>query len=132
MALLLASCGSGVSSNVSVSITPTQATVAAGSTVMFRGDATGHAPLTPDWWVQESYDVDIYKDCGFLRANDASFTNCPFGFVVISSDYPHIPSHATYFTPLTPGTYHVSFHASWSSGFDIGGKTASATVTVTP
>ena len=134
MAIFVTACGIGIASQVSVAITPRQATVAAGSSVDFRGDATGPTTfLAGGWWVQESYDRDPNKDCGFLAAKDASFANCPFGYVVIGSDYPHMPSHATYFAPPTPGTYHVTFEAWWGAElFVTTSKTASAAVTVTP
>jgi hypothetical protein len=135
MAIFVSACGIGIASQVSVAIAPTQATVAAGSSVDFRGDATGPSKTAflPDWWVQESYDLHPNKDCGFFAAKDASFANCPFGYVVIGSDYPQMPSHAAYFAPPTPGTYHVTFEAWWGAeAFVTTSKTASATVTVTP
>ncbi len=53
MAIFVTECASGIASQVSVPITPTQATVAAGSTVEFRGDAMGPSKraFLPDWWV---------------------------------------------------------------------------------
>jgi len=136
MAIFVTACGSGVASQISASITPTQATVATGSTVEFRGDATGPSGLWTFWWVQESSDLhpdDPSKYCWFLTVQDASFTNCPFGYVVIGSE-DTIPSYATYFAPPTPGTYHVTFQAWFEArnALASGGKTATATVTVTP
>ncbi len=134
-AILVTACGNGIASQVSVAITPAQATVAGGASVDFRGDATGPTKITflPGWWVQESYDLDPNKDCGFFAAKDASFANCPFGYVVIGSDYPQMPSHATYFAPPASGTYHVTFQAWWGAeAFVTTSKTVSATVTVTP
>lgn len=128
-------CGSGIASQVSVAITPMHATVAAGSSVDFHGDATGPTQITflPGWWVQESDDLDPNKDCGFFAAKDASFANCPFGYMLIGSDYPQMPSHATYFAPPTPSTYHVTFQAWWrAEAFVTTSKTVTATVTVTP
>lgn len=134
-AIFVTACGNSTASQVAVAITPTQATVAAGSTVDFHGDATGPAKMSflPGWWVQESHDLNTSKDCGFFAAKDASFANCPFGYVLIGSDYPQMPSHATYFAPSTPGTYHVTFQAWWGAeAFATTSKTVSATVTVTP
>jgi hypothetical protein len=54
MAISDAACGSGIASPVSVVVTPTPATVAAGSTVEFRGDAMGSSKTAflPEWWVR--------------------------------------------------------------------------------
>lgn len=135
-AMVITTCGSGIASQVSVAITPAQATVASGSSIDFRGDATGPSKtafLAGSWWVQESQERDPNKDCGFLVAKDASFANCPFGYMVIGPDYPQMPSHATYFAPPTPGTYHVTFEVWWGAeAFVTTSKTAGAAVTVTP
>jgi len=52
LAILVTRCGSDPASQMKASITPTQATVATGSTVEFRGDATGPSGMWTFWWVQ--------------------------------------------------------------------------------
>jgi hypothetical protein len=130
-ALLLGSCGSGLphSNQVTVRITPAQATVAVGGTVALNGDASGftRSPIVL-WWVQEARYAGG-DDCGYLQPPPAS--PCGFGYVIFGS-VTTFPSSATYYAPLTPGTYHVTFQATQNTAFDYLSKTATATITVMP
>jgi hypothetical protein len=56
---------------------------------------------------------------------------CQYGYVIFGS-VTQFPSSATYYAPLTPGTYHVTFQATQNTTFDYLSKTATATITVTP
>lgn len=132
VALFLDSCGSGLphSSQVTVTVAPAQATVAVGETVVLNGNATGFTE-TPiiEWWVQEARDAGGSDDCGYLQP--PLMSRCQFGFVMFGS-VTQFPSSATYYAPLTPGTFHVTFAATQFAGFDPLSKTATATLTVTP
>jgi len=130
-AFLLSSCGNGLphSNQVTARVTPAQATVAVGGKVALDGDATGftETPIVR-WWVQEARDAGG-DDCGYLQLPPVS--PCQFGYVVFGS-VSQFPSSATYYAPLTPGIYHVTFEATQFSTFDHVSKTATATITVTP
>ena len=131
VAFLLGSCSSGLphSNQVTVRVTPAQATVAVGGTVALEGDASGftRSPIVR-WWVQEARDAGG-DDCGYLRPPPVS--PCQFGYVIFGS-VTQFPSSATYYAPLTPGTYHVTFEATQNTAFEYLIKTATATITVTP
>lgn len=60
MAMFVTACGSDTASQVSVAVTPTPATVTAGSTVEFRGDAMGPSKtaLLPEGWVRFATDQE--------------------------------------------------------------------------
>ena len=132
IAVLLSACGSGLpsSSQISMVITPSEATIPINGTLALHGTATGFrtAPVV-SWWVRESHDLDQIHDCGFAEYRDGLFASCPFGLVV----YPlsEVPSAATYYAPRTPGTYHVTFNAWQREGFNQVEKSATATIVVT-
>lgn len=132
IAVLLTACGSGLpsSSQISIAITPVQATIPIDATLTLHGTATGFTtPPFVSWWVQESHDLDQIHDCGFVEYKDGSFTSCPFGFVVYTLF--EVPSAATYYAPPTPGTYHVTFDVWQRHGFNQVEKSATATIVVT-
>ena len=132
--ILLAACGGGVglphSNQVTAQITPAQTSVKVGQTTSLQGSATGftQAPIV-QWWIQEAKNSGDSDDCGYLTLPPMSV--CQFGYVVFGS-VTQFPSPATYYAPLTPGTYHVTFEASQFEAFDHVSKTATATMTVTP
>ena len=132
-AVLLIGCGgSGLphSNQVTVSVTPAQTTIAAGASVSLTGQGTGFtADPVIQWWIKESHDLDRTNDCGFLSSQAPPQTGCPFGYVMYSP-VEKVPNSATYYAPLTPGTYHVTFEASEVATFDSLSKTAQATITV--
>jgi hypothetical protein len=130
---LLTSCGTGGlphTSQVTATVTPSQATVAPGGSVTLTGAAKGFtaAPIV-QWYIQESKDIDFNNDCGFLLSTPPPVAGCPYGFVVFA-DMTTFPSSATYYAPSTPGTYHVTFEASQFTTFDHLTKTAQAVITV--
>lgn len=131
--LILAGCGTGGlphSSQVTVSVTPSQTTVAPGASIILSGNAMGFtaSPIV-DWWIQESRDLDFNNDCGFLSSEAPPQSGCPYGYVMYDA-VEKVPSSATYYAPSTPGTYHVTFEASQFVTFDHLTKTAQATITV--
>ena len=130
--LLLDSCGSGLphSNQVTATVTPAQATVAVSGTVALKGDAVGfsQSPIVL-WRVQEAHDTGGGDDCGYLQPPPMS--PCPYGYMIFGS-VTQFPSSATYYAPLTPGTYHVTFDATQFTEFDHLSKTATAMITVTP
>jgi hypothetical protein len=83
---LLAGCGSGLpgSSSLVATITPSNAKVAANSSIALTGNGTGftQSPLS-QWQMQESSSVPN-EHCGFIlgSTSEANFTNCPMGYVV--------------------------------------------------
>ena len=133
-AILLSGCGGGSglppSNQVTVLITPAQTSVAVGETVALKGSATGftQTPIV-EWWIQEAKDAGASDDCGYLTAPPVS--SCQSGYVIFGS-VTQFPSSATYYSPLAPGIYHVTFEASQFTTFDHLTKTATATITVTP
>jgi len=131
VALLFGSCGSGLphSGQVTASVAPAEATVAAGGTVALEGDAIGftRSPIVL-WWVQEARDAGG-DDCGYLQPPPMS--PCQYGYVIFGS-VTQFPSSAIYYAPPTPGTYHVTFQATQNTTFEYLSKTATATITVTP
>ena len=128
------SCGSGLppASSVTLSITPSSATVAAGGTVALQGSATGFttSPIVV-WGMQESSPNPPVTACGTFPAYPVTFTQCSSGYVVFP-DVNQFPSPATYYAPPTPGTYHVVFTATQNTTYDYLQKSATATITVTP
>jgi hypothetical protein len=134
VALLLDSCAGGLtlphSNQVTVTVAPAHATVAVGGTEALNGNATGftETPIV-EWWVQEARDASGSDDCGYLQP--PLMSRCQFGFVIFGS-VTQFPSSATYYAPLTPGTYHVTFEATQFATFDHVSKTATTTITVTP
>ena len=132
VAVLLSACGSGLpsSSQISVTITPVQATIPINATLTLHGTAIGFTtPPIGSWWVQESHALDQIHDCGFAEYKDGYLTSCPFGFVVYTLF--EVPSAATYYAPPTPGTYHVTFDVWQRDGFNQVEKSATATIVVT-
>ena len=97
---------------------------------MLKGTATGFTD-TPivEWWIKEARDAGGSDDCGYLQVPPMS--SCQFGYVVFAS-VTQFPSAATYYAPLTPGTYHVTFEAAQFATFDHVSNTGIATITVTP
>jgi hypothetical protein len=131
---LTACGGNGLppSSSVTVTVTPSQATVPVGGTVTLTGSENGFtAGPVVSWWIQESKNIDPYNDCGKLDTQAKDFTGCPYGFVMFH-DVTTVPSIATYYAPQTPGTYHVTLSMIQAVEFDGLEKTATATITVTP
>jgi hypothetical protein len=132
--ILLVRCGGGSglppSSQVTVLVTPAQTSVAAGGTVTLKGSSTGftQTPIV-EWWIQEAKDAGGSDDCGYLTLPPMS--SCLFGYVVFGS-VTQFPSSATYYAPLTPGTYHVTFEATQFTTFDHLTKTTTVTINVTP
>lgn len=132
---LLASCGTGGlphTNQVTASVTPSQATIAPGGSLVLTGNAVGFtaSPIVR-WWVQESRDIDRYNynDCGLLSSQTPPQSGCPYGYVMFA-DVTTFPSSATYYAPSTRGTYHVTFEASQVVEFDSLTKTVQATITV--
>jgi hypothetical protein len=134
-AIPLSGCGGGgsglpSSSQVTVLVTPSQTSVAVGGSVALKGSATGftQTPIV-QWWVQEAKNAGGSDDCGYLTPPPMSA--CQFGYVVFGS-VSQFPSSATYYAPLTPGTYHVTFEATQFTAFDHLTKATTATINVTP
>jgi hypothetical protein len=130
--LLLAGCGNGLphSGQVSVTVSPAQATIPASGSVVLTGTAAGFTDtLLGQWWIQESYNLDRNNNCGFLSTDPPPQSGCPYGYVMYDPNLA-VPSTATYYAPSTPGTYHITFEATQFVTFDHLSKTAQATITV--
>jgi hypothetical protein len=132
MSLMFGACGNNLphSSQVSVSVSPTEATIPVNGSVVLNGSATGFtsAPMA-QWWIQESHNLDRINDCGFITTEAPPQSGCPYGYVMYDEKM-SVPSTATYYAPSTPGTYHVTFEATQFDKFDHLSKTAQATITV--
>jgi hypothetical protein len=132
-ALLFAGCGgNGLphSNQVSVTVSPAQATITANGSVVLTGTAAGFTDsLLGRWWIQESYNLDRNNDCGFLSTDAPPQSGCLYGYVMYDPTMA-VPSTATYYAPSAPGTYHVTFEASQFVEFDHLSRTGEATITV--
>lgn len=99
LSVILAGCGGNSAphpSSVTVTVTPSQASVPVGGTVNLTG-ATGFtvAPVV-QWSIQESKDMNFNNDCGKLDTQAKDFTGCPYGFVMFH-DVSTTPSIAAYY-----------------------------------
>jgi hypothetical protein len=139
---LMVSCGGSDlprSSAVSVTVTPTMATVQLGQTIELRGTATGFTQPTIDWWEQDQHDAAVNgygeEDCDDVTDASRDLTaTCPFGYLTGSAMVEASTGTATYHAPVMPGTYHVTFRAFQISMTQIGDtleKRATTTITVT-
>lgn len=142
LACLTLSCGRSdlpSSSAVSVTVTPSAATVQVGQTVELRGTATGFTQPTIAWWQQDKHDAAVNgygeEDCDDVTDASIDLTaTCPFGYLTGSPMVDASTGTATYHAPVTPGTYHVTFRAFQISMTQVGEtleKRAAATITVT-
>ena len=125
-------CGNNLphSSQVSVSVSPSQATIAPNGSVTLNGSASGFTgSLMAQWWIQESYNLDRINNCGFFTTEAPPQSGCPNGYVMYDEKMA-VPSRANYYAPSAPGTYHVTFEATQFDTFDHLSKTAQATITV--
>jgi hypothetical protein len=134
-ATYLSGCGgSGLPdrSSVTVTITPAQATVKAGSVVALVGTESGFTqPPIVSWWIEESKVIDFNNDCGKLDSQAKDFTGCPYGFVMFH-DVTTVPSTAYYYAPQTAGVYHVTVSMLQPSRFEELTVSGTAAITVTP
>ena len=140
---LTMSCGRSdlpSSTAVSVTLTPSTATVQVGQTVELQGSATGFTKPTIDWWEQDQHDAAVNgygeEDCDDVTdAISDPNAICPFGYLTGSPMMDASTGTATYHAPVTPGTYHITFRAFQVSTTQVGDtleKRATAKITVTP
>ena len=141
-ALLFAITGCGgnglpPANSVTVTVTPSSATVATNGSLTLQGSGSGFAPQ-PDvapplvlWGIQESSNTVPVSGCGLLPSQTPDLTLCPYGYV-IQPDVTTFPSTVVYHAPTTPGTYHVVFTATQSVMYSSLQKSATATITVAP
>lgn len=89
-------------------VSPMQANVRPGGTVVLTGDQSGFTkgPLM-EWWIRESKLANPKNNCGVFGYVPKDFTGCPFGFVVYRTES-SFPGMAVYYAPPTPGVYHVT------------------------
>ncbi len=142
--VVMLACGSAPdlpsSSAVSVSITPSSATIQVGKSVDLLGIATGFTQPTLSWWEQDQHDAAVNgygeEDCDDITsANTNLIASCPYGYLTGSAPAQASMATATYHAPMTPGTYHVTFRAvqsstqNWAAYVE---KRTTATITVTP
>lgn len=136
--VLLTACGGAPdlppASAVSITITPSTASIKVGETVTLQGTTTGFTNPTLSWWEQDQHDhaVNGYgeENCdNITAANSNLIATCQFGYLTLAPG----PS-ATYHAPSVPGTYHVTFRAIQFSNqqlFDSVERRVTATITVT-
>ena len=80
--VLLGCSGLPSSSSLSVTITPMTASVKEGSTINLSVAGSGftHTPVAQ--WSMLEPNPTAGRNCGFVTIQDASFANCPAGYVV--------------------------------------------------
>ena len=141
---LLLGCGDARdlphSSEVSLAVVPSAATIPIGQSVVLVGTATGFSKPTISWWEQDQHDAAINgygeEDCDDINsANLNLIPSCNFGYLTGSAMTQAATEIATYHAPNTPGTYHITFRAFQMSLEMIGAsveKRAAVTIIVTP
>jgi hypothetical protein len=108
-----------------ISLAPPNVTVQTFASVLLSGTVSGYsAPQTVTWRVLGP-PVTQGLNCAYTRSTDATFANCPYGYVIYSASQP--PYNAIYYAPGTPGTYQVGMQVYPTDG---NGITAFTTVTV--
>ena len=142
-AAVLIGCGGAPdlpsSSAVSVTVQPSTAAIKVGETVDLHGTATGFTNPTINWWQQDQHDTAVNgygsMDCDYINdANTNLIPSCKYGYLTNSPTMQASSATATYHAPMTPGTYHVTFHASQLSTQQYGAgieRRATAVITVT-
>jgi len=108
-----------------ISLAPPSVAVQTFASVLLSGTVSGYsAPPTVTWKVLGP-PVTQGLDCAYTRSTDATYANCPYGFVIYSPSQP--PYNAIYYAPGTPGTYQVAMQVYPTDGSSI---TVFTTITV--
>jgi hypothetical protein len=100
---------------VSVTLTPAQATVRAGATIPFEVKTAGfRRSFFFDWGTQDVANHGAAHRCSSFPGSVARFDSCPFGYLGESKGKPHGGNahlSATYHAPNNPGTYYLYVYA---------------------
>jgi hypothetical protein len=124
-------------SDVSISITPTRATLHVNETVQFRATLIGFTRPTPSFDTQAGPEPQKALN-GCMYSDPPDFTNCSSGVVIVnrqSGRTANRRSLVTYYAPPFPGTYYIVYEAWQSEGCNGNGfieKWAIAEATVLP
>ena len=108
-----------------ISLAPANVALQTFGSVLLNGTVSGYtAPQTVTWRVLGP-PVTQGLDCAYTRSTDATFANCPYGYVIYNASQP--PYNAIYYAPGTAGTYQVAMQVYPADG---NGIIAFATITV--
>jgi hypothetical protein len=110
---------------VSITLTPANATIHAFDRVVLQGKVTGFVAQQTVTWRVLGPGLVQGLDCAYTRHSDATFANCPYGYVIYSTTQP--PYNAIYYAPAIPGNYQVAMLVYPADG---AGVTAFSTITL--
>ena len=108
-----------------ISLAPPSVTLQTFASVVLMGTVSGYTTQQTVTWRVLGPPVTQGLDCAYTRSADATYANCPYGFVIYSASQP--PYNAIYYAPGTPGTYQVAMQVYPADG---NGITVFTTVTV--
>jgi len=108
-----------------ISLAPANVTLQTFGSVLLSGTVSGYTAQQTVTWRVLGPPVTQGLDCAYTQSIDATFANCPYGYVIYSASQP--PYNAIYYAPGTPGTYQVGMQVYPADG---NGITAFATITV--
>jgi hypothetical protein len=108
-----------------IALAPANVTLQTFGSVVLQGTVTGYSAQQTVTWRVLGPPVTQGLECAYTRSTDATFANCPYGYVISSATQP--PYNAIYYAPGTPGTYQVAMQVYPADG---NGITAFATITV--
>jgi hypothetical protein len=138
--IVIAGCGTGAgydANNVTVTVSPAAATVAADGQVTLqatvKGLCSGCGSMIQQWSIAE--DPSDGVNCTFFEAPPIG--PCPGGSIQETVGGLSSSLTVIYFAPSTPGTYHVTAEWSTAGGISIGGgspvfKDGTSVITVSP
>ena len=108
-----------------ISLVPANVTLQIFTSVLLSGNVSGYTAQQTVTWRVLGPPVTQGLDCAYTRSTDATFANCPYGYVIYNESQP--PYNAIYYAPGTPGTYQVAMQVYPADG---NGIIAFATITV--
>jgi len=137
LAVILMSCGApnGIHTSdpactsecplTTISLAPPNVTVQTFGSVVLVGTVSGFTAQQTVTWRVLGPPATQGLDCAYIRSADATYANCPYGFLIYGASQP--PYNAIYYAPGTPGTYQVAMQVYPADG---NGITVFTTVTV--
>jgi hypothetical protein len=108
-----------------IALAPANATLQTFGSVLLSGTVSGYTAQQTVTWRVLGPPVTQGLDCAYTQSTNATFANCPYGYVIYSASQP--PYNAIYYAPGTPGTYQVGMQVYPADG---NGITAFVTITV--
>ena len=108
-----------------IALMPANITLQIFGSALLQGTVSGYRTQQTVTWRVLGPPVTQGLDCAYTRYSDATYANCPYGYVIYSASQP--PYNVIYYAPGTPGTYQVGMQVYPADG---SGITAFATITV--